>query len=120
MATFRPKSQEIPVGADGIDFDENGTLYVANCGDGLIEKFIFDATGRFTPRSVLTSRSVKSADGIFYDRATRQIYVADILANAIQVVSLDGKVTTLAQDATTTDRTDISTAPAKRWSAATN
>jgi len=48
---------------------------------------------------VLTSPGqMRSADGIYYDRPTRCIYVADILANAIQVVTLDGQVKTLAQD----------------------
>jgi sugar lactone lactonase YvrE len=42
---------------------------------------------------------MKSADGIFYDHATQRIYVADILANAIQAVTLDGRVETVAQDA---------------------
>ena len=41
---------------------------------------------------------MKSADGIFYDRATQRIYVADILANAIRAVTLDGRVETVAQD----------------------
>jgi hypothetical protein len=41
---------------------------------------------------------MKSTDGLFYDRRTRRIYVADILANAIRAVSLDGSVTTVAQD----------------------
>ena len=41
---------------------------------------------------------MKSADGIFYDRATRRIYVADILANAIRAVTLDGRVETVAQN----------------------
>jgi pimeloyl-ACP methyl ester carboxylesterase/sugar lactone lactonase YvrE len=99
VATLKTKSKDIPVGADGIDFDENGILYVANCGDGLIEKLVFDANGKLASQSVLAKAPfMKSADGISYDRASRQIYVADILANAIQVVSLDGKVTTLAQD----------------------
>jgi sugar lactone lactonase YvrE len=99
VAKMLTSSQDIPVGADGIDFDAAGNLYVANCGDGFLEKFTLDAAGKVTGRSVLTKPGLmKSADGIFYDRATKQIFVADILANAICAVSLDGKVRTIAQD----------------------
>ncbi len=99
VATLQTRSQDIPVGADGIDFDEDGNLYVANCGDAVLEKFTLDAAGKVTGRSVLTKPGqMKSADGIFYDCATKQIVVADILANAICAVSLDGQVRTIAQD----------------------
>ncbi|NLX56324.1 MAG: hypothetical protein GXY58_14540 [Planctomycetaceae bacterium] len=99
LATLKTECREIPVGADGIDIDEQGHVYVANCGDGLIERFTFDDAGKVTGHQVLTSPGqMRSADGIYYDRPTRCIYVADILANAIQVVTLDGQVKTLAQD----------------------
>ncbi|MEA1951572.1 MAG: alpha/beta fold hydrolase [Planctomycetota bacterium] len=99
VTTLKTYSKEIPVGADGIDFDENGNLYVANCGDATIEKIVMDKNGRVTSQAVLAkSPLMKSVDGIFYDRATRSIYVADILANAIQTVSLDGKVKVVAQN----------------------
>ena len=99
IATLKTRSKDIPVGADGIDFDENGNLYVANCGDATIEKLVLDAAGKVVSQTVLAqSPSMKSTDGLFYDRRTRRIYVADILANAIRAVSLDGSVTTVAQD----------------------
>ncbi|MBN2291658.1 MAG: alpha/beta fold hydrolase [Pirellulales bacterium] len=100
VTTFKTYSKEIPVGADGIDFDEHGNLYIANCGDATIEKIMMDKSGRVVSQKVLAkSPAVKSADGIFYDSATKTIYVADILANAIQAVTLDGKVEVVAQDA---------------------
>jgi len=86
-------------GADGIDFDERGTLYVANCGDAVIEKIVPDKAGKAVRQEVLTAPGrMKSADGIFYDRQTRRIYVADILANAVRAVTLDGRVETVAQN----------------------
>ena len=33
LATLKTECREIPVGADGIDIDEQGHVYVANCGD---------------------------------------------------------------------------------------
>ncbi len=98
VATLKTVSKEIPVGADGIDFDEHGNLYVANCGDAVIEKLVLNQAGRVVQQTALTaSGQMKSADGIFYDRSTQQIFVADVLANAIRAVTLDGRVKTVAQ-----------------------
>ncbi len=99
VATLKTVCKDIPVGADGIDFDENGNLYVANCGDAVIEKIVLNEVGRVVRQEVLTApNQMKSADGIFYDRSTQRIYVADILANAIRAVTLDGRVETVAED----------------------
>jgi sugar lactone lactonase YvrE len=60
---------------------------------------VLGAAGRVVRQDVLTAPGrMKSADGIFYDRATQRIYVADILANAVRAVALDGRVETIAQD----------------------
>lgn len=100
LVTQKTVSKEIPVGADGIDFDHEGNLYVANCGDGLIERFTLDDAGQVVARKVITQPgAMQSADGIYFDRRTERIYVADILANAIRAVALDGRVETIAQDA---------------------
>ncbi|MHB8866861.1 MAG: NHL repeat-containing protein [Pirellulaceae bacterium] len=102
VATLKTVSQEIPVGADGIDFDEQGHLYVANCGDAIIEKLVLSNTGQVVRRTPLTAAGqMRSADGIFYDRRKRRIYVADILANAIRAVDLDGRVETVAENGDT-------------------
>jgi sugar lactone lactonase YvrE len=99
VTTLKTLSQEIPVGADGIDFDQRGNLYVANCGDAVIEKIELDAQGRVVRQEPLTTAGrMRSVDGISYDRATQRIYVADILANAILAVTLEGQVELLAQD----------------------
>ncbi len=99
VATQKTLCKEIPVGADGIDFDDRGNLYVANCGDAVIERFELDRSGKVVSRKVITPTGcMKSADGVFFDRQARKIYVADILANAIRAVTLDGRVETVAQD----------------------
>jgi pimeloyl-ACP methyl ester carboxylesterase/sugar lactone lactonase YvrE len=99
VATMKTVSKDIPVGADGIDFDEDGNLYVANCGDAVIEKIVLDKTGKVARREALTAAgSMKSADGLFYDRRAKRIYVADILANAIRAVAIDGRVETIARN----------------------
>jgi len=99
LVTQKTLSKEIPVGADGIDFDHQGNLYVANCGDGLLERFTFDDSGKVAGRKVITQAgAMQSADGIYFDRRTKRIYVADILANAVLAVTLDGRVETVARD----------------------
>jgi len=97
VATLATRSKDIPVGADGIDFDDQGRLYVANCGDAVVERLEFDAAGRLMRQRPITAPGqMRSADGLFFDRPTRQLYVADILANAVHRVGLDGRVTTVA------------------------
>lgn len=99
VATLKTHCKEIPVGADGIDFDEQGILYVANCGDAVIEKMLLGESGKVARQEVLTApRQMKSADGLFYDRKSRRLYVADILANAIRAVTREGRVETVAQN----------------------
>jgi sugar lactone lactonase YvrE len=99
VATQKTVCKDIPVGADGIDFDDRGHLYVANCGDAIVERITLDAAGKVLRQEPLTAPGLmRSADGMFFDRASQRIYVADILANAIRVVGLDGRVTTAAQN----------------------
>ena len=98
IATLKTYSKEIPVGADGITFDDRGNLYVANCGDATLEKFTLDADGKVTSQCVFAKAPfMKSTDGIYFNPKDRKIYVADVLANAIQAVSLDGRVKTVAK-----------------------
>ena len=98
IATLKTYNKEVPVGADGLTFDDKGNLYVANCGDGVLEKFTLNSDGKVTSqRAFAKAPFMKSTDGIYFNPKDRKIYVADILANAVQVVSLDGKVKTIAQ-----------------------
>jgi len=98
IVTFHPR---VGFGADGLTFDSQGNLYIGNFADGTLHKIEFDAQGKpKTPRPApVWSRApfMRSCDGIFYDKKTDKIYVADSLANAVQMVSMDGRVQTLAQ-----------------------
>ena len=98
LVTQETVCKEIPVGADGIDFDEQGNLYVANCGDAMIEKIGLDSSGAVVSRKALCASGMKSADGLFYDAGSKRLFVADILANAICAVTLDGQVESVAKD----------------------
>ncbi len=99
IATILTYNKDIPFGADGMTFDEAGNLYVGNFADGTLHRIEFDASGKVKSNRIFARAPfMKSCDGIWFDARTQKIYVADSMANAVQMVSLDGKVQTLAQD----------------------
>jgi sugar lactone lactonase YvrE len=104
IATILTHNEKVPFGADGLCFDCDGNLYIGNFADGTVHKVEFDENGEPTtekPAPIWAqAKFMKSADGLFYDKKKKEIYVADSLANAIQIVTLDGKVRTLAQEPT--------------------
>jgi sugar lactone lactonase YvrE len=102
LAITKTKNPVLKVGADGIAFDSHGNLYIGNCGDATVDRIELDAHGKVKSYSVFAKADfLKSVDGLYCDQRTDTIYVADILANAIQTVSPDGSVRTLAQNADT-------------------
>jgi hypothetical protein len=95
-------NEELPLGADGLCFDEQGNLYIGNFADGTVHRFEFDDQGRVASNTIFAKDPcMKSADGLFMDAEKDTIYVADSMANAIQMVFLDGTVQTLAQNGNT-------------------
>jgi hypothetical protein len=89
-------SGRIGFGADGLTFDREGNLYCGIFEDGLIYRTRFDAQGKARgPELFAKDPAMKSADGIEWRAADNKIYVADMLANAVQVVAMDGSVATL-------------------------
>lgn len=99
IATILTYNKDIPFGADGMTFDEAGNLYVGNFADGTLHRIEFSSSGEVVSNRIFARAPfMKSCDGIWFDARTQKIYVADSMANAVQMVSLDGKVQTLAQD----------------------
>jgi len=95
VATLPTKNEKVAIGADGMTFDDAGNMYIGNFGDGIVHKFTFGPDGKATGSVFARSDEMRSADGLFYDKETKQIIVADYMANAIRAVSLDGAVRTL-------------------------
>ena len=98
MKTFNPACS---FGADGLTFDSKGNLYCGNFADGTLHKIEFDDEGNSKSEEApiwATAPFMKCCDGIFCDLKTDKIYVADSIANAVQVVSPDGSVQCLAVD----------------------
>ena len=104
IGTMLSQNPNIPFGSDGLTFDDKGNLYAGNFADGTLHKYEFNDKGECTtpkPAPVWAKAPfMKSCDGILFDKKTQKIYVADSQANAVQAVSLDGKVECLAQEPT--------------------
>jgi len=99
IATIESHNMKIGFGADGLTFDSKGNLYIGNFADGTVHKLEFDEDGEVSSNTIFAKVPyMRSADGIFCDTKTDKIYVADSLANAVQIVNPDGTVQTLAKD----------------------
>jgi len=88
------------VGANGMDFDPEGNMFVCNFGEASIEKFKMSKDGaKVLGREVLVKgQGMLCTDGMDY-AADGMIYVADFLGNAVhQICPKTGKVNTLARN----------------------
>jgi sugar lactone lactonase YvrE len=97
LVRFQTKNPDW-VGANGMGFAQDGTMYVCNFGDAQILKFTFDRDGKPSAPMVVAERhGMESADGMKVHPTTGDIYVADFLGNAVRKVDpRTGRVTTIA------------------------
>jgi sugar lactone lactonase YvrE len=105
IATFKSQNNDWRFGADGIEFDSQGRLYVGLFGDGVMHKITFDANGQVKSNEVFARAPGKliNCDGMHRDAADN-LYVADSGANAIQVIRPNGTVETLWQNEDVADK----------------
>lgn len=99
IATFTTKNPLCLYGADGIEFDNDGNLYVGNFGDGEINKIIFDGSGNVISNEVWAKdkENIKTTDGMISDKKG-SFYMADFGANAIVKIDwADAKATRICQ-----------------------
>ena len=90
-------------GADGMDFDSEGNMFVGMFSDGRVFKFTMNADGSVASREEFVEYgTIPSCDGIYIDRNTDNLYIADSQANALRIVEPDGTVHTLAENGNTT------------------
>ena len=83
------QSKEHFNGANGLDIDAAGNMYVCNFGDGEVHKVTFDAAGKVATQALLAKgHGMESSDGLHCDPAGN-LWVADFLGNA--VVRIDSK-----------------------------
>ena len=108
ITTFKSYKDQWRFGADGIEFDNQGNLYVGLFGDGIMHKITFDKKGDVKSNEVFAKAPGKmiNCDGMHLDKRTNKLYVADSASNAIQVINCkDGSIETLACNADVTDKT---------------
>lgn len=98
ITTFITYNRECQYGADGIEFDAEGNLYVGNFGDGAVHKIRFKSDGSVKDNRVWAKdpEQLQTTDGMIMDDAGN-LFIADFSANAVAKVSPDGKVTRIAQ-----------------------
>ena len=89
----------VKVGANGLCFDGDGNLCVANFGDQEIWKLSFDAAGDVKGIKLFTKvAGAKSIDGMQYD-GEGSIWFADFMGNAIfRVNAKTGQATLIAKN----------------------
>lgn len=100
VARLTTKNPAWRVGANGIGFAPDGTMYVCNFGDAELIAVRFDAQGRVASQQVLAAGGpMKSTDGLKVDPQTGVVYIADFVGNAVHAVCpRTGRVTVLAQN----------------------
>jgi sugar lactone lactonase YvrE len=105
IATFKSQNNDWRFGADGIEFDSKGNLFVGLFGDGVMHKLTFDASGQVKSNEVFAKAPGKliNCDGMHRDAADN-LYVPDSAANAIQIIRPNGTVETLWQNDDVTDK----------------
>ena len=98
ITTFLTHNPGCQYGADGIEVDEQGNLYVGNFGDGAVHKITFREGGSVDENSVwaLDPNEMQTTDGMTMD-SDGNIYVADFSANAIAKIDKNGNVERIAQ-----------------------
>ncbi|MEO8411670.1 MAG: SMP-30/gluconolactonase/LRE family protein, partial [Propionivibrio sp.] len=98
LTTFITHKPDCQYGADGIEFDRQGNLYVGNFGDGAVYRITFNPDGSVRENQCWAAdpEQLQTTDGMIIDDAGN-LYVADFSANAIAVISPQGKVTRIAQ-----------------------
>ncbi|WP_373213221.1 SMP-30/gluconolactonase/LRE family protein [Ruminococcus sp. 5_1_39BFAA] len=99
FTTFVTNNPRCQYGADGIEIDSKGNMYVGNFGDGEVWKIRLDENGDMIDKEVYARNpdELVSTDGMIMDEATGNLYIADFNNNAIVMVDKDRNVRRIAQ-----------------------
>ena len=105
ITTFKSLNNDWRFGADGIEFDRHGNLFVGLFGDGVIHKITFGADGNVKSNDVFAQAPGRmiNCDGMRRDAADN-LYVADSAANAIRIIRPNGTVETLWENEDAVDK----------------
>jgi len=105
IATFKSYRDDWRFGADGLEFDRKGNLFVGLFGDGVVQKITFTKDGSVKSNEVFAKAPGKliSCDGMHRDAADN-LYVADSAANAVRIIHPNGTVETLWENEDVADK----------------
>jgi sugar lactone lactonase YvrE len=104
ILTFETKSTVQKVGANGVDFDSKGNLYVNNFGDVEVLKYTFKEDGSIATREVFARpQDALSLDGLHIDDKDN-LWIADFVGNAvIKICPKTGKAQVISKNAVPAD-----------------
>lgn len=99
LTTFVTNNPICQYGADGIEIDLQGNLYIGNFGDGEVWKIRLDENGDMIDKEVYAQNREEliSTDGMCMDETTGNLYIADFNANAIVMIDKNRNVRRVAQ-----------------------
>jgi sugar lactone lactonase YvrE len=85
------------VGTDGMDFDADGNLYVGNFSNGTLSKIMLGSGAQqHRVERLMKDRQLIGCDGIFFDKPSNSLIIANFLENSVLQYSLSHRtVTTL-------------------------
>lgn len=98
--TLKTHNKQMRIGANGVDFDSKGNLYVCNFADVEVWKLACDAEGKVVSSAVFAKGGgLESVDGMHYD-GHGNFWIADIVGNAIARLSTrTGQIAVIAKNA---------------------
>lgn len=98
FTTYITENPDCQYGVDGIVFDQEGSLYIGNFGDGEIYKVTFNEDGSLKENRpwAKNPEELKSTDGMTIDKYGN-IYIADFSANAIVKADPQGNLSKVAE-----------------------
>ena len=99
-------------GANGLAFDGEGNLYTSIMEDGSVRKTVLDGHNH-AKESVLFAEGMIATDGMKWDRRTNKLYVADLFANAVYSVDMEGNLALIAQNGNTDGSNGLLDAPSE-------
>lgn len=99
FTTFVTKNPRCQYGADGIEIDSKGNMYVGNFGDGEVWKICLDENGDMAEKELYAKNEEElvSTDGMILDEDTGNLYIADFNNNAIVMIDKERNVRRIAQ-----------------------
>jgi len=101
IAVIETENKEVTVGANGVDFNSKGEMFLCDFGDAEVLKMIVDESGKVTSTEVFAiDDGMVSVDGMHIDKEDN-IWIADFLGNAIIKITPEAKVVVVAKNGQT-------------------